>query len=247
MGLSGGMDFCKKLMMFFNIIFFLVGMALIITGALVKTEFNQYFQFYEGSANHLAVGLMVIGGIIFIIAFFGCCGAWKENSCMVKTFALLLILIMVLQIIIGITAYVVRKPVEEEITEKMVASMDNYEVEEAVTKVWDSFQKDFKCCGTNSPADWFGKQNFTNTTTAGKVTLPDSCCKVETELCGVNALLTTFNEVGCKDGFVNMVKTNVEIVGGVCIGLAFIQIFGILLACCLARSINSQYEAAGSA
>lgn len=28
---------------------------------------------------------MVVGIVVFVIAFFGCCGAVKENSCMVLT------------------------------------------------------------------------------------------------------------------------------------------------------------------
>jgi hypothetical protein len=33
--------------------------------------------------------------IIFIVAFFGCCGAWRESSCMVYTYAALLTIILI--------------------------------------------------------------------------------------------------------------------------------------------------------
>jgi hypothetical protein len=33
--------------------------------------------------------------VIFIIAFFGCIGAWRENACMVYTYAACLIVILI--------------------------------------------------------------------------------------------------------------------------------------------------------
>jgi CD63 antigen len=37
----------------------------------------------------------VAGVIIFIIAFFGCVGSWRENSCMVYTYALCLVVVLI--------------------------------------------------------------------------------------------------------------------------------------------------------
>jgi hypothetical protein len=28
---------------------------------------------------------MIVGGVVFVVAFFGCCGAAKESSCMILT------------------------------------------------------------------------------------------------------------------------------------------------------------------
>jgi len=33
----------------------------------------------------LGVAIIVLGSLIFIISFFGCCGAAKENRCMIMT------------------------------------------------------------------------------------------------------------------------------------------------------------------
>jgi len=247
------MKFCARLMIFFNVIFFVVGMALIITGALVKTELSSYFQFYSGSATHLAVGLITIGCIIFIIAFFGCCGAWKDNYCMVRTFMVLLLVVMVLQIAAGIAAYVMRKPAMDEITEKMQESMKTYETEEETTKLWDSMQEDVKCCGADDLSDWFSiaGAGFKNDTAT--YTLPKSCCKADeckrqSGQYAATATPESFYQKGCKDGVISAIKDNIKIIGGVCIGLAFIQIAGIILACCLSRAIkDSGYETTDTA
>ena len=31
------------------------------------------------------IALMILGGLVFLVAFFGCCGAFKESSCMLRT------------------------------------------------------------------------------------------------------------------------------------------------------------------
>ena len=63
----------------------LAGLGLIIAGAIVQTKFDTYFEFVGSSFSAAAILLIVVGSIIFIIGFFGCCGAYKENYCMTMT------------------------------------------------------------------------------------------------------------------------------------------------------------------
>ena len=59
---------------------------MIICGAVVQTRFAAYFDFIDmGGFNAVASLLIVVGVIIFVIGFFGCCGAYRENYCMVMT------------------------------------------------------------------------------------------------------------------------------------------------------------------
>ena len=48
---------------------------------------------------------VIVGCIIFFVAFFGCCGAIKENHCMTLTFAILLGIIFLMEVGAGIAAY----------------------------------------------------------------------------------------------------------------------------------------------
>ncbi|CAH1788413.1 unnamed protein product [Owenia fusiformis] len=248
---EGGMKCVKYLLFAFNLIFFLAGLGLIIAGVVVQTTFKDYVDFLGGQFSAAAIVLVVVGVIIFIVGFFGCCGAWKENYCMTMTFAALLTIIFIVEIAVGIAAYVMRDQVRTIIQEKMSEGMQNYgkSGKDGVTQIWDKIQQDFQCCGTNNYTDWAG-YNLTatvnNVTTP--ITAPASCCdskifKTEPTCASTVANLSgTPKGRGCLSGFEDWIKKNIIIIGGVGIGLAFVQVLGIILACCLGRTIKKEYE-----
>lgn len=235
---EGGMKCVKYLLFGFNLIFFLAGLGLIIAGALVATEFNQYFDFFGGGFSAAAILLIVVGGIIFLIGFFGCCGAYKENYCMVMVFAVLLGLIFILEIAAGITAYVLRDKADKFVEDSLNKAMVNYGLEgkKGVTESWDRAQDEFQCCGVNTYTDWSGKGSI------GVGNVPFSCCSIASVNCTTTPTASNTWKKGCVDAFVDWVKDNIYIIAGVGIGLAFVQILGIILAVCLARSIKKEYE-----
>lgn len=76
--------------------------------------------------------------------------------------------------------------------------------------VWDKLQKEFKCCGINSPADW------------NRDPLPDSCCFTPTAGCSLNG--TDHYKGGCLQDLTDWVEKHVYYVGAVGIAFAFIQV-----------------------
>lgn len=63
----------------------LCGLALIVVGILVQVSFHKSLTIHDVSASAAPIVIIVIGVVIFFIAFFGCCGAWNENYFMVTT------------------------------------------------------------------------------------------------------------------------------------------------------------------
>ena len=63
----------------------MAGLGLIIVGALVQTQLHAYVNFFGNTYSVAAVVLIVIGACVFVIGFFGCCGAQREQACMLKT------------------------------------------------------------------------------------------------------------------------------------------------------------------
>ena len=96
----------KYVIFLFNFIVFLVSVALIGMGAYIQVQMNQYLDFLGDTYLNTSVILIIIGGVMLLISFFGCCGACTENPCMVYTYAALMGLILLSAVGVAITIYV---------------------------------------------------------------------------------------------------------------------------------------------
>uniref|UniRef100_A0A0B7B361 Tetraspanin n=1 Tax=Arion vulgaris TaxID=1028688 RepID=A0A0B7B361_9EUPU len=165
---EGGMKCVKYLLFLFNLIFVIAGIGLIAAGAYVKIKLDEYYNFFGNTYMGPGILLIVVGVIIFLLAFFGCCGAVKENYCLTMTFAVTLGIIFILEIAGGIAGFVLRDKIENEIEDLLAKSMNNYNTDSGMRESWDNLQKEFECCGAHNISDW--AQHNVNKT-------PDSCCK----------------------------------------------------------------------
>lgn len=229
---EGGIKCIKYLLFVFNLLFVVAGIGLIATGAYVNIKMDEYYDFFGKEYLGPGILIIVVGVLIFLIAFFGCCGAIRENYCLTMTFAVSLAIIFILEIAGGITGFVLRDKIEDDVKDVLQDAMQNYNKTgyDGVTKTWNKLQEEFDCCGVTSNLDWKEKRDMNP---------PDSCCKVA----GCNtALNNTVYTSGCTDKMEDWLKGKVAIIGGVGIGLAFVQVVGIMFACCLARAIRKEYE-----
>ncbi|KAJ8023471.1 CD63 antigen [Holothuria leucospilota] len=81
------MGLMKILLFIFNFIFVILGIVLIVSGVLIHTSDKDVDILTDTALPFLSVGTLVIvlGVIVFIVAFTGCCGAIKENKCLLTT------------------------------------------------------------------------------------------------------------------------------------------------------------------
>ncbi|KAK3895503.1 hypothetical protein Pcinc_000784 [Petrolisthes cinctipes] len=219
------------------------GFAVIIVGSVIEAHYRSYLDFISSSYLSASSVLIGVGVLIFVVGFFGCCGAIKENHCMIVTFAVLLCMIFVLQLGVGVASYILRTEVEDFLHTNMLSSMHNYNTSHpGVYKTWNVIQHEHACCGTDHYLDWQG-------TTFGESVngVPDACCKENTLGCGSNmfkpdAELDNINQGGCFEKLKGDVEENITILGSVAIGIGFVQLIGVVFSCCLAKSLKRQYE-----
>jgi CD63 antigen len=74
--------------------------------------------------------LIVVEVIVFVAAFCGCCGAIKENHCVIMKFAGLVLVVFGMELAGGITGC----------TGDILESTVNISVNKATTKTWDFMQ-----------------------------------------------------------------------------------------------------------
>jgi len=230
----------KYIVLLFNLLFFFLGCAIIGVGIYMQVKMAAYFDLLGDITINSATIFIIIGVIITIVSFFGCCGAIMENSCMMYTFASLVALLLLIEVGLTVVILIYKGDAQNEVAKQMKKGLENYNttVAHGVTLTWDAMQETYQCCGVDKPSDWNAK--FPNS-------VPDSCCVIRSEGCGENALARPDNKKifskGCFTKFAIDVETNVEItsaVGGV---LGAIQLIAILVACCMGRRMaNRRYE-----
>ncbi|XP_066997792.2 CD63 antigen [Anabrus simplex] len=222
---------CVKYLLFvFNLLFVVSGIIILTIGALILHAYEDYSTFVTDKLYTAPVILIVVGSIIFIVAFFGCCGAMKENNCMIVTFAVLLLGIFCFELAGGITGYVYKDAAEESLEKLFNESLHKYE-EPSVNRSWNIVQHDLECCGVKQYTDWYSfRKDF----------IPPSCCAAA-DMSSTCPPENAYKK-GCLQAFADMISSKAVVIMGVGIGIAFVQLVGVIFACCLAKSIRKEYE-----
>lgn len=97
----------------------------------------------------------------------------------------------------------------------------------------------YKCCGAEKFEEW---RNSTWLNTANQTHLvrsnvnrlvPDSCCISYREKCGKSDHPSNIPYTGCIYKFIDETRDHLNILGAIGFGLCSIQLFGLILSCCL--------------
>jgi len=230
----------KYIVLLFNLLFFFLGCAIIGCGIYMQVKMAAYFDLLGDITINSATIFIIIGVIITIISFFGCCGAIMENPCMMYTFATLVTLMLLIEVGLTVVILIYKDDVKNGVIEQMRSGLEKYNTTESrgVTITWDAMQETYECCGIVNAQDW--RERFSTS-------VPDSCCKLRVEGCGKNALNEPDNKniygTGCFTKFSNRLETNLGITGAVGGILGGVQLIAILVTCCMGRRMaNRRYE-----
>lgn len=239
----------KYLTFILNFFLFLTGVALIALGAYCQVVMGDYVNFVDSSYVNSAIAFIVIGVVILVVGFFGCCGACTENHCMMYTYSILLTVIILVEIGAAIAIYIYKGRVSEEVSNKMIEGLEHYTVDESsefigMSQTWDIAQADFKCCGVTNYTNWKTSDYFEKMDA-----VPDQCCKTITDGCGKGKLSMSYEDAakeinvdGCFTVLEKSIEDNIGAVGGVAVGIIVLQIVGVLIACMLAGNMRRRYN-----
>lgn len=223
-----GMSCIKNLLFIFNFFFAISGIIIIVCGGYSLHLFKKTGPVIGDDYVSAPVILIVVGSIVFLVAFLGCCGAMQESYCMLILFSVFLFLILVAEIAAGSLGFVYKGKVENLAKGKFEQSLRDYDREgpgvvTPVKEAWDFIQSQLQCCGVDNYSDW---------TKAGKA-VPSSCCKNQG-----SCSPSDYFSVGCYEKVKTDVKTYAVYVGIAGIGIGLIEIIGIIFSCCLANQVK---------
>lgn len=243
MALEGCARIVKILMFIFNFVFFVTGIIVLAVGIYVNVVDGDFAQILP-SFPFLSAGNLLIacGVIVLIVGFLGCCGAVKENACMLLIFFFLLLLILILEIVAGALAFTYRNQVEDFVIKDLTEGLSQYNKSVSLTKAWDVLQSQLDCCGVNGSSDWM----TANVTLMGP--FPDSCCKTMADMDGFEKGCASTPramawESGCKPKLTMKLRDNIYIVGAIGIAFGLIQFLGLVFSMCLYCSLRDGTKA----
>ncbi|XP_041452458.1 tetraspanin-5-like [Lytechinus variegatus] len=248
---------CVKYTIFtFNVIFWLCGVAILGFG--VWGLVSKSVSSVEAIAEEVGIkldpmyGFIIIGGCIFILAFLGCIGSLRENTCLLKLYVFILVLIFLAEVTIGLLVYFYQDRFSTLLDTWVEKTLLNYFDDPDSQFLMDNMQEGLECCGVDTPNDWQKNPYFNCSSIAhSRCSVPYSCCvpdpttNVINYQCGYGVLQLPQSDwyqfiytIGCAQALTDWFKTNAILLG--CIGGALILMQSIAI--CLARSLIGDVE-----
>lgn len=125
---------------FFLLFLQLGGIAILAVGVAFLLRVGDIEKiFEEWNVQAVPILFIVIGAIIFIVAFFGCCGAIKESHCMTVTYSTFLMIMLLAQIVLAIVVFVYIGDVQEA-TKKVLNRLWTNRETDSNRQIWDNIQ-----------------------------------------------------------------------------------------------------------
>lgn len=200
----------KYLLFFFNLLFWLSGCIILAVSIYLRVG-NKISMITDDTVA--GVNLMIaIGAIIMVLGFLGCCGAIRENRCMLLMFFISILIIFILLLAAGILGAIKSNQVNEWVKSNFEKLLPLSNQPPDVKADLESMQKQLQCCGVlNGPSDWSNQ-------------VPSSCnCNATQPACS-NGVYST----PCATQITNLLQKNMQVVLGIAFAVAILMIFGMV-------------------
>ncbi|XP_008313541.1 tetraspanin-9 isoform X1 [Cynoglossus semilaevis] len=202
----------KYLLFFFNLLFWISGCIILGVSIYLKVH-KEGNEIFNESIPGIDL-LIAVGVIIMVLGFLGCCGAIKENRCMLLLFFISLLIIFILLLAAGILGAVGESKVKDWVKEKLEKFTPLSKQPPEIREDLEKLQRELKCCGLiNGPSDW--------------EKIPDSCrCNGTTTECKSSAIY----QEPCATKVISLMEKHMEVVLGIAFAIAALLVFGMIMA-----------------
>ncbi|XP_051822153.1 CD82 antigen [Antechinus flavipes] len=254
---SGCIKVTKYFLFLFNLLFFILGAVILGFGIWILADRSSFISVLQSSSN-MKIGAYVfigVGAMTMIVGFMGCVGAVNEIRCLLGMYFAVLLLILVAQVTAGVLVYFHADEVKTEMSNIVGELIRDYDPDnsgkKAVQDAWDYIQSEVKCCGWSSYLNWTANIILRNKTFTS---YPCSCEELpdikqesfRSGFCVPNNTVTNdpsdwpVYQKGCMEKVQKWLEDNLGIILGTCIGVAVIELLGMMLSICLCRHVHSE-------
>lgn len=257
----------KYFLFLFNLLFFILGAVILGFGVWILADRSSFISVLQTSSSSLKMGAYVfigVGAVTMLMGFLGCVGAVNEVRCLLGLYFAFLLLILIAQVAAGTLFYFNVGKLKQEMGNVVMELIRNYNASspDSLQDAWDYVQAQVKCCGWADFRNWTDNAELMNHT---EVTYPCSCQDTGDEddrfslkkgFCqpprngtgtgtgsgpgGNDPDRWPVHREGCMEKVQAWLQENLGIILGVCVGVAVIELLGMLLSICLCRHIHSE-------
>ncbi|XP_029441576.1 tetraspanin-16 [Rhinatrema bivittatum] len=239
----GCVSFLKTMMFVFNGVIFVGGIAVLGIGVWVKVDGGSFVKILGAAVPQLTqlvnVGYLciAIGAFLLLMGFLGCCGAVKENRCMLMLFFIIILVIFIAEVagaVVVLAFSAVSQIFLEHVNDWALKSLrEDYGMEPEITTIWNATMKELKCCGFNSYTD-FKNSSFSS---MANNSYPLPCCSSK-DPCRETTIDPEVK--GCYLAFQVFLNKNGKIVGGVALGICALELAAMVVSLILFYKIGSK-------
>ncbi|XP_003702352.1 tetraspanin-7 [Megachile rotundata] len=224
----------KTLLMLFNCVFWVFGILMLCIGIWMRIQLRDYVDVSAESGRAALLALASLGAILTLTATLACCCTTHGHPALLYLYGAFLAVVTLLELGAGASIYAYRTNLNEKFDQDFNDTMAVYSQDERKTADIDTIQSTLLCCGNRGYTDWLKMVPMKD--------IPLSCCKVPKKECNTSETNDIYTQ-GCYTLVLDFINSNIGLVAGIAIGVAFYPLVGVFLACCLASNINKvKYE-----
>lgn len=230
----------KYLMFLFNFLIFLGGSFLLGVGVWVLVDPTDIRGVVLVTGHPLlSMGVYIVlalGGMLFLLGFLGCCGAIRENKCLLLFFFMLILFIFLAELAAAILAFLFREHLTRQyFTKELKRHYQGYNESDVFTSTWNAVMTTFDCCGVNSPEDF--KDSLFRHLNQNEL-IPAACCHRANGELANQCLAGNMMFKGCYSAVVDYFELYIYVAGALAIVVLTIELFAMVFAMCLFRGIQ---------
>jgi CD63 antigen len=170
--------------------------------------------------------VIAIGVFIFVISFVGCCGAMQGNICLLETYSIFMLILVLFQVVLACLVLLFSNDIRRDSAISFNRLWKSRAYSKSSTMMMDLIQENLECCGSNNALDYTIN------------TIPISCCKQGTEFCTPE----TAYSIGCRNHLLDSIKSSAQTIGYMCLVSAVFELIASIMGFILSsykRKVNA--------
>ncbi|OXB71137.1 UNVERIFIED_CONTAM: hypothetical protein H355_006867 [Colinus virginianus] len=227
------MTVLKLSVMAFSFVFWAAGLTMLMVGLWAKVRLGSYLALSASDSPGAPAILLATGTAVIVWAFLGCFGAATEHRGLLRSYGAFLAAVLLAAMAAGLSALRYRQDIARGFRVGLRRALSAYGEDDGSADALDALQRSLRCCGVESYRDWLRYNG----------SVPLSCCRARWGCWLSSAGEHGLHRDGCFGKVSAFISSNMFCIATAALGLAVLQVVGVVLACVMAARAPARIAA----